>query len=374
MPAQIPVLFSYLMRRYCAALALVALGFSLIIYLIEVTELFRRTADKQASVFEVLYMALLKLPTILLELLPIFILLAGFKVFYQRLELTVMRAAGQSVWQQLKPLMVVGALLGVLAMMIIQPVAIQGQQVFNAMEERIIGQRSANTQNPLRITQPNKIGGRTIILATDIRGQQRVGAVNAVVNQATLSNVTILTFDQQNRQLSRFNASQGYLTKGCWYFPHITKLSSGLEGGKLQVTILTNHCIETDITLLDVWEMAENSDIISFWKLPHFIKRQFAAGYTAARYQLQWHLIMALPFLFISMILLAAVFTLKPNSRKNIWGSIFMGAVAGFLLYFGRNIITAMGMSGKLPVLLAAYAPIAIIMLFSTGRLMQRED
>ncbi len=360
-----PVLFRYLLHRYFSALAIITLPVVIITYFIDVTELFRRTAEKQATTWQVLSMAMLKLPAILLEILPILILLAAFKVFYQRLELTVMRAAGQSVVQQLMPLLTASFTVGLMAATILQPMAIHGQRQYEHIEERIIGERTRQNRNPLHLSQQNKSGMRTIILASNFSSTD--------AKQNILQDVTILQFNDKNRLQARFNAAEGHLSNNCWRFPKVTKLTNAGDAGGLQIQRLNNYCIETDVALSALREAAANPENIPFWRLPSFIKRQFDAGFSASRYRLQWHLIVVIPVLCVAMILLGAAFSLRANSRKNIWLNIFSGTLVGFLLYFARNIITAMGMSGKLPVFLAVYAPAIIIILFSSAWLLRRE-
>ena len=57
------------------------------------------------------------------------------------------------------------------------------------------------------------------------------------------------------------------------------------------------------------------------------------------------------------MVLVAATFSLRLHRGGGAVMLIVSGVVAGFLLYFLSDIVFALGLSAKIPVLLAAWAP-----------------
>ena len=50
------------------------------------------------------------------------------------------------------------------------------------------------------------------------------------------------------------------------------------------------------------------------------------------------------------------------------------GVAAGFLLYFLSDIVFALGLSAKIPVLLAAWTPAGVSMIFGASMLLHLED
>jgi lipopolysaccharide export system permease protein len=50
------------------------------------------------------------------------------------------------------------------------------------------------------------------------------------------------------------------------------------------------------------------------------------------------------------------------------------GVAAGFLLYFLSDIVVALGLSAKIPVLLAAWTPAGISTIFGISMLLHLED
>lgn len=53
---------------------------------------------------------------------------------------------------------------------------------------------------------------------------------------------------------------------------------------------------------------------------------------------------------------------------------IISGLLAGFLLYFLSNFVFALGLSGKIPVLLAGWAPAGASMMLGIAMLLHLED
>src|SRR3546814_2348749 len=80
-----------------------------------------------------------------------------------------------------------------------------------------------------------------------------------------------------------------------------------------------------------------------------------AAGCSATPHLLQFNRLLAVPMLFAAMVLLAATFSLRPQRRGRVGAMILTGMLTGFLLYFLSNFVFAIGLSGTIPVVLAAW-------------------
>jgi lipopolysaccharide export LptBFGC system permease protein LptF len=73
----------------------------------------------------------------------------------------------------------------------------------------------------------------------------------------------------------------------------------------------------------------------------------------------------AFPFFLLSMILLSSVFTLGVRFKENNWTYVFIAIVASVLIYFFNYFSAVLGKTGKLPMEIAVWMPIAIIFIFS---------
>lgn len=93
------------------------------------------------------------------------------------------------------------------------------------------------------------------------------------------------------------------------------------------------------------------------------------------KHQIRYLSLIASPFMLCAMVLVAAVFALRPNNRRG--GVMFLivgGIIAGFLVYFSSQVIYTFGLNGYIPVFMAVWTPILITVLVSVSILLHLED
>ena len=75
------------------------------------------------------------------------------------------------------------------------------------------------------------------------------------------------------------------------------------------------------------------------------------------------------------MVLMAAMFSLRPNTRSGgLLARIGAGVAAGFAVYFFSKVIYALGLSATLPQALAAWTPALFAGLIGLSGLFHLED
>jgi lipopolysaccharide export system permease protein len=132
--------------------------------------------------------------------------------------------------------------------------------------------------------------------------------------------------------------------------------------------------MSTEMTIDDIRESFAYPDTISFWALPSFIRTLENTGLEATQMRLYYQNLLSQPLLFFSMILIAAVVSLRvPRSGANIW-LLLSGIVAGFGIFFLSNFLKALGATHQLPIALAAWSPSLICVFIGLGILMRTED
>ena len=80
------------------------------------------------------------------------------------------------------------------------------------------------------------------------------------------------------------------------------------------------------------------------------------------------------PLLFCAMVLVAAIVQPAHAAARRRDMLLMSGVAAGFLLYFLSDIVFALGLSAKIPVLLAAWTPAGVSMIFGVSMLLHLED
>jgi lipopolysaccharide export system permease protein len=184
-----------------------------------------------------------------------------------------------------------------------------------------------------------------------------------------LGQVTLFFFDMRHEYLSRIEAKTAQLDNGYWI------IEDGRRWEKSdQSEPVPELRLATKFTAHRIEESLASPDTMSFWSLPSFISLLEQSGFSAQRHRLQFNILLARPFLFCAMVLVAATFSLRMQRRGGATLMIVGGVGAGFMLYFVSNIVFALGLSAKLPVLLAAWTPTGISLIFGVSMLLHLED
>jgi lipopolysaccharide export system permease protein len=372
---RIPFTLSRYLGRHFLLAILATIGVMLLIVgLMELLELIRRTSDsaKSPSFGVLLHMVALKLPTTAEKIYP-FAVMIGSMIALSRLtrssELAVTRAAGVSVWQFLLPGVVVALGLGVVFVTVINPIGTSMISEFSRLESRHI----SNKPSQLSVLPSGLWLRQTGTAPLTLYGQNAEEAIvhAARMNQSDyrLEQVMVLFYDDAHRFIGRVDAPRARLTPGQWIIEEATvSLPEGLP--KLHPQFV----LPTDLTISQIQDSYAAPQMFSFWQLPGFIALLEQAGFSALQHRLHFHSLVAMPLLLSGMLLLAAIFSLRPPRRGRTGMLLVLGLAGGFLIYFVTNIIYALGAAGDLPIVLAAWAPSLIVTMGAIATLLHLED
>ena len=355
----------YVVKRFAFAIIGILLACMALVYAADLMELSRRAGGKQGVEFSVLAtMALYKLPSMTERLFPFAILFGSMIAFLQMSrsqELVVARASGISVWQFTTPAVGFVFVLGVGSVVIYNPLASQFNARFERLDATVLKGKSGGllqgSRNGLWLRQANSTG------AAIIHAQK---STNRGID---LFEVLVLEFDKDDKFLSRVEASRASLSDGVWQLKDAWVARDG------QKPVLTgDYEVETFLTKTQVAESLASPTSISFWELPKFIEIATKAGLSAKRYRVHYQFLLAQPFLFCAMVLVAATFSLRLFRLGNITRMVVSGIIAGFVLFLASYISRALGGNGTIPPFVAAWWPAVIASLASLTVLFFQED
>lgn len=344
--------------RWFAVVALAVLG---LVYVAELVELIRRGADEDGVTLPLLaQMAGYKVLSTGQRVLP-FILFATAMVTLFRLnarqELAVLRAAGVSVWQFLRPLLLCAAMAGFGQLLILNPLAAMGQAAFDRLENTYLGTGNNDIQQNIWLRQ------------RDGDGYAIVHARQMLPSLVVLRDVMVLRFKADGTFAGRLDVREARLAAGQWQLSDGWSAVAGEAPQRVQQLALP-----TDLTLRQLQDRFATPDTLPFWELPGFIRQLQDAGYAATRHRVYFAGLLATPVLYAVMVLLAAVFALTPPRKRQVLRLLAGGTATGFLLYFAADIVTALGIAGRLPVAMAALVPAAVAGFLALTVLLKRED
>lgn len=335
-----------------------------LVYLLDTVELMRRAANRPEATFDIIVtMGLLKLPEIGQEVFPFVVLFAAMYTFWRLTrthELVVARASGISVWQFTGPVLAWAALIGVVLVTVLNPIFAAMLTRYERMENRYLrGQTSS-----LDV-------GRSGIWLTQLtpEGAYRIHAESVVPGTLELRRVMVLLSVPDQRLSARLDASSAELVPGYW---NLSEVWYNKPGEPAQ--FLARYQLPTDLTEQRIQDSFASPDTLSFWELPTFIRTLELTGLSPVKHRLHWHSLLAQPVLFAAMVLLAAAFSLRQMRGGGTLTMVGAGIVSALLLFIVKDVIMALGMSGSVPALLAAWAPAGVTMLLSVAALLHTED
>jgi lipopolysaccharide export system permease protein len=334
-------------------------------FLLDYLELLRRAgARSDAGWGLLLEMAALKLPHTAQDVLP-FAILFGTMLAFWRLtrsnELVVARAAGVSVWGFLTPAILVALLIGVVAVTVFNPISATMQASYEKLDGRVLrhgGDPLSLSNSGLWLRQSDAGDGQIILHG------ERVAS-----SELRLRNVSLFFLDHRGQLSARIEARSASLDHGYWTI--VGGRRFGRDGAPQPIA---GYRLPTSLTASKIEESLASPDTMSFWQLPGFIRLLEQSGFSAQRHRLYYNILLARPFLFCAMVLVAATFSLRLQRRGGTGTMIVSGVAAGFLLYFLSDVVVALGLSAKIPVLLAAWTPAGVSMMFAASMLLHLED
>ena len=358
-------LLMYLGRQFLVGIAVALCVLLTLVVLFDFVELLRRGSGREtATVGVLLQMALLKMPFMAQKVLPFATLFGGMLTFLRLTrtqELVVARAAGVSVWQFLMPALLIAGLLGVFVVTVFNPLASITMSRYEQLESKHLRGRPsllAVSASGIWLRQADGDDSQSVIHAQRVLREGRV-----------LGNVIVFLYRGADQFVRRIDARRAQLDRGAWQFEDVM-----LTGAQGVAEFRARYSLPTTLTVTQIQDSFASPETMSFWALPKFIKMLEGAGFTALKHRLHWHSVLAGPLLLAAMVLVAAAFSLRLTRHRRA-GLLVIGCVlVGFVLYFLSDVVFAVGLSGGIPVVLAAWTPAGVSTLLGLATLFHLED
>ena len=359
-------LFFYITKRLLLYFLLTLYACLLLIFFIDIAELLRRSdGNEQVTWGLLLGIGLLRLPLLVERLLPL-ILLFGVLItclqFARSRELIAMRALGMSAWQFLAPTLLFAFFLGIVSVLLYNPLASVLASRAEPLENRYIAQRSnalAISSSGLWLRQADA-GGHSVIHAR-YGEEQADGGLR-------LRQASVFLYQQGERFAGRLDAQQAALRDGHWSLARVWEVVPGAAPVFHQ-----EYRLPTSLTPEQIRESLADPNSISFWHLRDFIAHTQAAGLSTTRYRVHYQSLIATPFFLCAMMLLAAAFVFRLSLTHAHGAALLAAALTGGLLFFFHDFLLQLGASGVIPIALAAWATCAIAICLSAAVLLHTE-
>lgn len=349
-----PTLAFYLGKRYFASLFLTTLVLSTLVFILEIVEITRKLGMKEGVEGTLgLKMVLLKMPDMMLQVVP-FIILLGTLTCFAKLtknqELTAVRACGLPARQFLLPPIIVCLAISVFNIVAFNPFAATMLKQYEHIHNEIF---PGSTQG--LVTS----GGQIWLKQKDEDKEFLIYAQNVTRLGHELEQATLFIFNNKGEFQTRLDTPKMVLKEDRWVLKDVVRIEPGKESRKQLIYILPTSLKP---------EMIQNSftspNTLSIWELYEFISLLKETGFPSQKHELHWHKILASPALILAMFLLAAPFSLHFSRSAGTGKLLLLGLCFGFLFYFFTNLVNTQGMTGAISLSLAAWLPTAIAGLF----------
>lgn len=357
------LLSRYLNRSFLKSFGVTFLCLFAIIVLFDFVELQRRAGVKEINLLSKIGMILLRTPHFLEQVLPFIVFVAGLFVFWnmnRTSELVIFRSTGISLWRLILPISLTAFVLGCFDLTIFNPLSSAMLTRYDKLERKYL----SNTKEEIRI-EP------TGVWLIERIGQNQViyRASQIDLNSLEFKDVNIIITSPQNKFLERIDAKTAQIQGNHF------DLRNGWNTLAQNIAYpFTQKTIETSLNRKKIEKMKVSKNMLSFWKLPSYIDVLNASGLNSLKYQTYWHSLIANTFWLGAMILLAGAFSCRPLRQGKTILMVFIGLVVGFFLYFFKDVTFALGSSGSLPPLIAAWLPSLLTLMVGAVLVFNQED
>ena len=336
-------------RFVVAALGVFAAIFVLLV-LVDYIEMVRKTSGlAEVSAIAVAETSLFRVPQLLEKMMPFCILIGAMTCYLalsRRLELVVARAAGVSAWQFIAPALASAIVLGVLATAAYNPMSANLRELSKRMEAELFGNAPGGGVQDAAGFWINQINSD---------GQAIINAARSEQQGARLTGLTVFRFDNNDQFKERIEAQQATLEEGQWLFRSVRRYT--LNSPPVDQDTFT---LATSLTAAQVRNSFSTPETVSFWQLPGYIRSSESSGFATAGYRLQYHKLIAQPFLLAAMVMLAASVSLRFFRMGGVQKMVLSGVGAGFLLYVLSKVTEDLSKAELMHPIASAWLPVCV--------------
>jgi lipopolysaccharide export system permease protein len=335
----------YFGLRFFNAVMAVLIGAMVLVGMIDFLEMLRRTGDMtDVSTLLVAKIAAFRLLFVTERIIPFAVLVGAMSCYLnlsRRLELVVARAAGMSAWQFVAPALLIALLIGVFATTVYNPLSAILRERSVRLEDSLFNAGAVQGSGGNFWARQRGDGGQAIISAKVSRGQG-----------IELGGVSVFRYDEGGHFRDRIEARSAVLEAGFWRLDGVHIYATGTP-----TTELDSYPLKTTLTPEQVRESFATPETVPFWDLSDYIQLAENAGLAAAAYRLQYYQLLAQPFYYASMVLLAAAVSLRLFRFGGVQKMALSGVVGGFFLFVLAKITGDVSKAGLMPPLVAAALP-----------------
>lgn len=339
-------LWVYLAKRFFVTIFLTMLVLLTFVYLIDVLELLRRLSDKSVNSTLAFSLAALKLPDMGLQLAPFSVLMGTLFTFAkltQNYELIAVRNTGLPARIFIIPAVIMCLGIGAFNLFVWNPLAAVTLKKYERSLTEIFpgstkGIVTAGGSLWLKQPEPDR---DTFIFAAKVQDNGRV-----------MEQTTVFTFTKDGDFTKRQDAARMVLNDGSWTLRRVYTMTPDQN-----ITYAPQLTITSSLTPTIIQDSFNSPRTLSVLELRDFITTLTDTGFNTSEHAMHYHTLLASPALLLAMFLLAMPFALHFSRRHGLGLMVLTGLLLGFGFFLFGNLTSVYALSGRLPLVAAAWLP-----------------
>ncbi len=363
------ILSMYFARKFIWMLLSILGIFLIILVLIDMVEQIQKFSKTQAGFRDMLELTLLNAPDSLYRILPLIVILATIALFLnlaRTSELVAARAAGRSALRIVSAPVLVAVLAGIFTVVVLNPLVAATSKRYESLASRFVH----GTDSVLSVSSEGlwlRQGGP--------EGQTVIRAEGSNLDATKLVTVSFFSFDPQGAPTRRIEAQSAELGKGAWLLTNVKLWPlMNSDNPERDAQLWPTFAVPSELTRDQIRDSFGKPRAIPIWELPAFISSLDRAGFSARAHRVWFQMELAKPLLFAAMVLIGAVFTMRPTRFGHTGVMVLAAVLTGFALFFVRNFTQILGENGQIPIALAAWAPPVAAISLALALLLHLED
>ncbi len=291
---------------------------------------------------------LLKIPFIVIHIAPVAVLVAvlvTLGIMNRNHEMTAIKSGGVMLFHICYPLVAWGLIISVMVFINNEFIVPHTTRKSNFIKNVHIKKR------PLRsVFRQNRIW--------------YYGENNTIFNirlldpvEQTLEGITLYRFDlSHTRLIERVDARRARYQHGVWVFSQGT-VRNFSPSGEITTESFHRKVIPLPEQPEDISQYRENPEEMNFLSLADYIRKLTRSGFNPTAYVVDLHSKTSIPLISFVISIMAAPFAFRSRPSGGIFASLGMSLALGFIYWILVSIGISLGHAGRIPPLLAAWAP-----------------
>jgi lipopolysaccharide export system permease protein len=304
----------------------------------------------------------LKLPNIVVQIMPVAILLAvliALGLMNKNNEIIALKCAGVSVYYLLRSVLTIAIFLSIFIFFlseVVVPITISHANKIWLMEVKNLPTVSSR-QKDIWLK-----GHRSIYFIQHFNPQNQ-----------SISGVILNFFDDKFRLIRRVDAHRGFYKQGKWIFYDSMEQVLDTDSQTYQVQFHPQITVDVDFLPEDLMHVFKRSEEMNIAELYRYIQEVEMEGYDATAFRVDFQARFAYPVLSIIVCIIGIGTAVKRKSREGPAVSIVFGVVVVFLYWVLHSFCLSLGYGGLLPPIVAAWISNIIFSCYALLNLMNAE-